>query len=547
VSTAASERRPSAAAVALALAAILAGCGGGGTTAPPATTVSAGPGCELAYTLTDSPVLTGADPFLDQQWHLRNVGQSGGTAGEDLRARDAWPLSRGAGVRVAVVDDAVEIVHADLTPNVVPGASRSYRAGNRGSPWPLPCVAATDDHGTAVAGLVLARDDNLVGGAGVAPRASLVAFDALASGADGDIADALLRDGQDNAIYQNSWGSPDDGVLHSTPPSYAAAIASGIAAGRGGRGSIYVFPGGNGGCFVRESSTGTCQSDNANFDGFVNRLGIIAVCAVDDQGRRPRYGEQGANLLVCAPSSTDANGNVTTTALRGGMRADFSGTSASTPMVSGVVALMLAANPELTWRDVRLILAQSARRNDPADPGWTPGPGGLNHNHAYGFGVADARAAVALASGWRSVGGSAAMKTCTVSSRAPGLPIPDATGAAAGAPVTDRATVAGCDIAQIEFVEVTLSAAHTYSGDLRVTLSSPAGQVSVLANSRICATFFGTNQAQQVPCGNYEGWTFGSARHMNEAANGAWTLAIADEQAGDVGTFDRWSLKLYGR
>jgi kexin len=516
---------------------------------PPADTVSAGPGCELSYTLTAAPELTGADPLLPRQWHLRNTGQSGGVAGEDTRALEAWAITRGAGVRVAVVDDAVEVVHADLFPNLVADASFSYRAGNRGSVWPLPCSAADDPlgsgpidgHGTAVAGLVLGRDENALGVAGVAPRASLVAFDALASGQDVDIADALLRDGQANAIYQNSWGSPDDGKLHPAPPSFLQAIRTGIATGRGGLGSIYVFPAGNGGCYARDGSSGTCFQDNANFDGFVNGPGVIAVCAVDDRGGRPFYGEQGANVVVCAPSSGDVP-NVTTTSIRDAWRDDFSGTSASTPLVAGVVALMLSANPNLTWRDVRLILAETARRNDPLDPGWTPTAAGPFHNPKYGFGVVDARAAVSRAATWVSVGGSADLRTCALPARSPSLPLPDP-GPGGVVPVRDAVVVPpDCGITRIEFVELTLTASHTYSGDLRIRLVSPSGTVSDLANERACDGAPGGDA-----CGTYANWTFGSMRHLGESAPGPWTLEVTDMAPADVGLLDRWSLRIHGR
>jgi proprotein convertase subtilisin/kexin type 2 len=544
------------------------GCGGGGgsSSTPPASggggggdttatiepkTVSAGPGCDLVYTITQSAVLTGEDPLLARQWHLRNTGQGGGVAGEDLRALDAWGVTRGAGVRVAVIDDAIEVVHADLLPNLVEGASRSYRAGNRGNAWPLPCHGGTDPltlellevHGTAVAGVVLGRDGNAIGGAGVAPRASLVAFDALVTKQDADIADALLRDLAVNAIYQNSWGAPDsDGALHTAPSAFAAAIRSGIDTGRGGLGAVYVFPGGNGGCFALDGS-GNCISDNANFDGFVNRLGPIAVCAVDHAGRKPWYGEPGANLLVCAPSSGDSK-NIVTTTIRDAWREDFSGTSASTPQVSGVVALMLAANPALSWRDVRLILAKTARRNDPASGSWERTGTGPYFSHQYGFGVADARAAVDRAAGWRSVGGSAQMKTCTLPERTQALPIPDATRdtAAPVVPVTDSVVVpADCGITQIEFVEVRVTTTHTYSGDLRIRLSSPQGSVSRLAESRIC------RGDGSDPCGAFKGWTFGSMRHLDEAAAGTWTLELADMVEFDEGHLEKWSLTLYGR
>jgi kexin len=557
-------------ALALALAAAaLAGCGGGGSgaaappaeaaapapgapapgtptagapaptpapaPAPAAGAVTAGPGCTLQYLLTASPLLSGADPLLGQQWHLRNLGQNGATPGEDLRVVPAWTTTRGAGVRVAVVDDAIEVTHAELRPNLVEGASRSYRAGNPNPAWPLPCVAG-ESHGTAVAGLVAARDDNAVGGAGVAPRASLVAFDALSSGLDTDIADALTRANDVNLVYQNSWGSPDDGALHPAEAAFTEAIRSGTANGRGGLGSVFVFSGGNGGCYARRNVVGRpCVDDDSNYDGYVNQRGVVAVCAVDDAGRRPSYGEGGANLTVCAPSSGTRSG-ITTIALDNRTRTDFGGTSAAAPMVSGVVALMLAANPRLTWRDVRLILAKTARQNDPTDPGWTAGFG-HRFNHLYGFGVVDAQAAVAEAGRWTSVGGSASLTTCGPYVRTPNLALRDPLAGGTLQPVSDAIAVGNCAITQIEWVELRLTAPHAYSGDLRVRLTSPAGQVSRLADGRVCAG----------GCGAYADWRFGSMRHLAEPAAGTWSLEVADTAADDVGTLASWSLVIHGR
>ena len=524
------------------IAMTLVGCSNGSSndaSSAPSTTISAGSNCDLSYTLTQSAVLTGPDPLLGNQWHLTNTGQNGGTPGEDLRAAGAWAMTRGAGVRVAVIDDAIEVTHPDLYPNLVQGASRSYRNGNRGSVWPVPCIKAEDDHGTAVAGLVLARDGNAIGVVGVASRASLVAYDALSTSYDIDIADALTRDSQLNSVYQNSWGSPDNGQLHPADAVFNAAITSGLITGRQGKGSIYVFAGGNGGCYLINEKTGKCQVDNSNFDGYVNQRGIVTVCAVDNNGMSPWYGEPGATLTVCAPSSGSNPVGVTTTAINGSYESSFSGTSASTPMVSGVIALMLSVNPALTWRDVRIILAQSARRNDPTDTGWLPAAGGLKFNHKYGFGVANAQAAVALAGTWSSVGGSASMKTCESPLRTPNLPLPDAASDGTSTPVSDSLSIAGCDITSIEFVEIFFTASHTYSGDLKVTVTSPAAAVSQLANARICK---GSGDA----CGPYNNWRFGSMRHLGEAANGNWTMTVTDMSPDDTGRFDAWSLKLYG-
>ncbi len=551
-----SERRAlrTAALAAGLVAALLSGCGGGGGgdggdggggEAPPPPAGDVLPdqtGCFYQYSLTSAPPLVGADPLLPSQWHLNNTGQTGGTAGEDLRAFAAWSVTRGAGAaRVAVIDDAVDVLHEDLAPNVVPGASYSYRAASLGSVYPLPC-ASDDDHGTAVAGIALARDGNAVGGAGVAPRAPLVAYSALASGSDADIADALNRGLAYNGVYQNSWGAADDGVLGPAPSTFYTAISNGIASGRGGRGAIYVFPGGNGGCYATDA-TGQCDIDSTGLDGYLNHIGVIAVCAVDHFGVKPLYSEPGANLLVCAPSSNHSgSASITTTAPKNSYRSDFSGTSASAPMVSGVVALMLAVNPNLTWRDVRLILAQSARRNDPADLGWVTSTFGPAFNHKYGFGVADAQAAVAMAmpGSWTSVGGSSTLKSCGPYESDPNLALPDAIGTNLS-PQQDSIPVPGdCAITQIEYLEVAFTAEHSYSGDLRIRLISPNGLISELARERVCA---GTGDA----CGSYTDWSFGSVRHLNEPPAGSWRLQVTDAQPEDTGVWKQWRLTIWGR
>src|SRR5690606_19790688 len=139
------------------------------------------------------------------------------------------------GVRIAIIDDAIELTHDDIAPNVVAGASYNYRQAGRGNPWPLPCNS-DDSHGTSVAGLVVARDNNGIGVAGVAPRASLVGYHALATPLDTDVSEALNRGLAANAVYNNRWGSPDDGFLHPAEPSFVEAIERGISNGRNGKG-----------------------------------------------------------------------------------------------------------------------------------------------------------------------------------------------------------------------------------------------------------------------------------------------------------------------
>lgn len=524
----------------IACATVLAACGGGdsggdGISGDTGTGLNE-KACAIQYVETSPDSASGVDPLLASQWHLNNTGQSGGTAGEDIRAFEAWNVTRGESVRVAVIDDAIEVTHQDLVANVVPGKSFNYRPDRRGSAFPLPCNT-NESHGTAVAGLVAARDNNDKGVSGVSPRSELVGFNGLATNQTVDIVDALNRDLAEIDVYNNSWGSPDNGTLNPAEDSFVRAIDRGIREGRGGKGAIYVFPAGNGGCYATGRDR-NCLQENSNYDGYVNKLGVITACAVDQDGRRPFFGELGANMLVCGPSSNDSV-RVTTTDIQDRYQSGFTGTSASTPIVAGITSLILSANPSLTWRDVQQILARTARKNDPANAGWSANFG-LNFNPIYGFGTANAEAAVQLASTWTSIGGRTEMLECGPFRSAPNQPLADAVSAVDS--FDDAIEVSACAINRIEFVEIGFTADHSYSGDLRVDLISPAGLVSPLASERVCA-----RGSSADPCGVYNDWRFGSIRHMDEPSNGNWTLRVADAAAQDTGTFNSWSITFYGR
>lgn len=499
--------------------------------------------CTLRYessAFVSAPPGSGTDPLYTLQWHLSNTGQNGGTASQDLNVAAAWNQSRGDGVRVAIIDNSLETVHPDLSTNIVPRASYDYRSATRGINDPLPCSSA-DTHGTAVAGIVAAAAQDALGGSGVAPRARLVGMNALATNTDADLADALLRDVDLNSVYNSSWGSLDDGKLHPVANLHAIALERGVRTGRQGLGAIYVFAAGNGGCY-RLPGESVCQVDRAGYDGYLNHPAVVAVAALDHNGRAPAYAEPGANVLVAAPGG-ELGAGITTTTIRGNYTSGFAGTSAAAPMVSGVAALMLAVNPSLSWRDVRLLLARSARHVDPNHGGWMPGRGTqapYPFNPVYGFGAVDAAAAVAAAANWQSVGGSDRQLSCGPYTAAVDQPLEDA-----GAPLTSTIAVdpAACAISRIEFVEVEFDAEHEYSGDLQISLSSPAGGVSELARPRRCAS-----AARSVDdCGRFAGWRFGSVRHLDEAAGGAWRLSVADAVAGRIGRINGWSLRLYGR
>lgn len=499
-----------------------------------------------------STTSSGDDPFYSFQWHLKNTGQLGGTSGEDINVESVWESgNRGEGILVAVVDDGVEITHADLKENVKEGMSFNFSdfSSNPGG--------TTATHGTNVTGLIAARDLNGRGVRGVAPRSSFLGHNLL-NGSNttlSNIQTALTRNISSVSVSNNSWGF-QDGTGHFYPPfsTWKTGIATGLSSGRGGKGAIYVWAGGNG---------GTLGIDNSNFDGLANYFGVIAVCAVGDDGVRATYSEKGANLWVCAPSQGSSGRGIATTDYPGGVYGQnrttsstdladkdytkrFNGTSASTPIVAGVTALMVKANPDLGWRDVKIILARTARKNDAQSTGWTLNGANLPVHHSYGFGMVNATRAVNMAKTWANVG---AQVTKTYNSGVPGVISDGQTN------LTDTLSVSGSGISQIEFVEVKLLMDHLDWGELKIVLKrtgtytteSELSYFHPCLNSNFSTIVNCSVQAQESGIPTNE-WTFGSARHLDEPADGDWQLVVSEESGGTAGgTWNGWSLKFYGR
>jgi subtilisin-like proprotein convertase family protein len=474
----------------------------------------------------DAPITLG-DPLYGDQWHLENNAQFEGIAGEDANVQPAWNLGYdGTGVQIAIVDDGLEYTHPDLAPNYTPDGSYDFNFND-----PDPFSSFSDDaHGTSVAGVAAARDESTCG-VGVAYRANIAGV-RLLSGFTTDVleADALNHALNVNDISSNSWGPVDSGTIFGGVGPFAQlTLENGVQNGRGGLGTIYVWAGGN----------GRAIGDYANADAYVNSRYTIGVGAVDNTGEQAPYSEPGAAIHVVAPSNGSTVG-ITTTDRSGALGYNgypanpectngFGGTSSATPLVSGVVALMLEANPTLTWRDVQHILAETASVTDPSDPDWTFNDAGYLINHKYGFGRVDAFAAVNLAHNWINVSPSVSYASSLTTVNAA---IPNNASA-----VTQTVNMVIPDGSfRMEHAVVQLNINHQERGDLEIILTSPRGTQSVLLAPRLPDT--GDNIVD---------YPFMTVRNWGEDAGGTWTLSVRDTNArGTSGTLVDWQLILYG-
>ncbi|VVE15732.1 Bifunctional hemolysin/adenylate cyclase [Pandoraea terrae] len=359
---------------------------------------------------------------------------------------------------------------------------------------------------------------------------------------------------QEYDVVNHSWGSSDRFSLRydkasigDTSPEYLDALKR----GRGGLGTVIVMAAGN------DRAVG----GNGNYSSLTNSRTSIVVGAVNaetDLGRLQVRGKPfsspGASILVSAPGSNIAS---TSSLLQNANGSTFGadaktvqGTSFATPIVSGIVALMLEANPRLGYRDVQEILALSARKVDDAQTTWqTNGAtrwngGGMHVSHDYGYGQVDARAAVQLAQTWddqqteNNLFGARKAPESGLLDQA----IPD--GNADGFKHSLSISQTGVTT---EHVEVRIRLTHARPGDLIIKLISPSGTESVLMDrpgkspgdpaSRGDASFNKSNTLDFV---------FGSALHRGESADGNWTLQVIDTVTGDTGVLHEWSLNAMG-
>ena len=540
--------------------------------------------------ITDStfPLVSG-DPLVSEQWHLQNTGQSGfsqstGTAGNDLDLDFTHLMGiKGRGITVSVIDSGVEIDHPDLRANVVDG---SINLGD-GSNYPTDL----DGHGTSVAGLITATEANGIGGRGVAPHANLIGFNYLPNQTVGNwlVSHGLSEDFReldrftDPRVFNQSYGStPSSPIVHDYVLNPWQELKDDVYQditenSHWGRGSVYVKSAGNSfgsyqGFFqgIRwlvlpyENQQFFNNQDlpfhNANIAGDNTNHWNLVVSALDADGEITSYSSVGSNVFVAAPGGEfgraapamvtvdlqgcDAGSNVLgehENALHGGTELDpncdytgtMNGTSSAAPNTSGAIANLMSANHALDARQIRHVLAQTARKThadhagvdltfENADgelvtynaiPAWQENAAGYNFHQYYGFGAVDVDDAVYKAL-FSAVPALPEQVITPWKQQVANTEIPDASlvGASSTLEVADKVTV--------EAVQVKLNIDHSRLRDLAIELISPSGTRSILMSART-GWLTGTE-------GGYTDTLLLSNHFYGESAEGDWQLRVID-------------------
>lgn len=533
---------------------------------------------------TASSSAAAGDPFLKYAWHLSNTGQKvfaavAGTAGFDLNLTSTWRSGiLGSGVQIQISDDGLDDIHEDLNGNFpYLNESKNYTIA---SPYVATTAAPTsvdDNHGTAVAGLIAAVGNNGLGAVGVAPEASLTIANFLSTAVSQSLPKELDQASGNFDISNMSWGFAQN-ELTPIEPSYEAQLKSMVTTKRGGKGAIFVKAAGNEYVTYCNGSTTLPCVGSSNFDGDNVLPYLIVVAALNAKGEQSSYSSNGSDIWVSAfggeygddtPAmlTTDRTGcsagyakSGEIPAFNGGTNgenptcsytATFNGTSSAAPTLTGAVALLLEANPNLTWREIKYILASTSTVDSYAtgaqahplglamptgydwDQKWITNGAQFKFHNAFGFGRVNVDAAVTRALSLPT--SPLALGTYTETNwahantgLATAIPDNSATGATNTLNVATALT--------IEAVQIKVSATHADISELALELTSPSGTRSVLVPA--------LNALTGIP--NFVNDVFLTNAFYQETSVGTWTLKVIDAKTGNTGTLTSFSLNFYG-
>ena len=317
------------------------------------------------------------NPLYSWQYYLKNTGQSGGKQGIDINIEPAWEsVQGGSDVVVAVIDTGVDNNHEDMQGCVLNG----YTAGgNNSAGAPInPSEKVPKAHGICCAGIIGALNNN-VGIRGIASGVKILPVNIFPHYASiHNRAGAVSSSEIASAIY---WAYPKADVLSCSwgGGSFSNAIVDAINSaqkhGREGKGTVVVFSSGN--------KNEIDLSDSLSFPGSLKN--VLTVGAIDNKGEKSWYSKFGSALNVVAPGddivTLDRMGSLGYS--NGNYMYVFGGTSAACPQVAGIAALMISKNRELTEKQIREIIQNTAR--DLGDKGF---------DIKYGHGLVDAAAAI---------------------------------------------------------------------------------------------------------------------------------------------------------
>jgi subtilisin-like proprotein convertase family protein len=520
---------------------------------------------------------SGTDPLAPYMWHLSNTGAAyvnGAVpvSGKNINLGSVHNSATGRGVKVVISDTSVSLDHPDLSANADTSLSKDYRLPDPYYGDPLT-IGTPQSHGTAVASLALAKKNNGVGGFGVAPDATLIGNNFLTSDQDlPKMFDQTTLEGHPG-IFNYSYGYKACKVIVGGGATYWMYLR----AGNIGDEHIYVTSAGNNFASYKSDCGGgqIYYFGNSNFDQTKADPYLIVVASTNASGTRASYSTPGANIWVSAPGGDNGLGIMTADlvgctsglSLGGAIAFDKSsssknpncafysagmGTSYAAPVVTGAIAVLREVNPDLSWRDIKHILAKTATKIDPTatstshpwnenltghtyQQGWVTNAASYPFHPWYGFGQINLSAAKTLAEYpdfdlFELKTTDSMADTNTYSTGTISLNVPDNSSVGVSSTINVNA-----HHLVIEYVQVTVSVTHANPADLGIELTSPSGTTTKLMN--INSGLIGTS---------FVDVKLGAAAFYGERSRGTWTLKVIDGATGSTGVLTSWSISILG-
>jgi len=475
------------------------------------------------------------DPKFGEQFYLNE------RFGVTMNIYKAWNQGyTGRGVTICIIDPAgVEKDHAEIASKFVTQGSFDYQTN---SSDPTPDSGGIFDgpnaHGTKMAGLAAASANNGICGVGVAYDASVSGMKMLlnkgSSLNENRLARLMAYGNQINDIYSCSWGRID--FYHSKIGYMSQVVQDSIRRsaeqGRGGKGNIYLFAAGNGGLF-----NGTCS-----YDEYRTSIYTILISVVTGKNVRSNQNVKCAAISAVTYSRDSSLGInyphdlMPTCGLRNGCVRTTGASSAATAVASGIMALVLHANPNLGWRDVQHLIARTSSSKFNSVP-WRTNKAGLRVSDDFGFGLLDAYALTTTAKNWSNVG---PQLNCSIKFTTP-EPIDGIRTTTKTVDMTTWPASCGGETKRINYLEhvvLEISLNFTARRNIEIEITSPGGTPSIILRSGRRMDIL-TELKNLSPM---------SLHYWGENPRGIWNIALrnVNPNPSDSGMLFNWSLKFYG-
>ena len=457
------------------------------------------------------------DPLFPEQFYINNKGKYLGTKNEDIQIDKAWNNGYfGEGVKVCVIDDGCNYEHADLNESFDFDHSFNFISWDE-DPMPL---YPNKTSGTVNAGIIAAKEND-VAIIGIAKNATLGCFNLDNSNRTMEnIYHAIEKD---NDYWQvKLFGFParcfDDVCLHLREDKTITKLFN-----EAPKTVNFVQPGGS----------DAFKGGDTNFNPLPRNPRVIVVSDTTNRGTRSAWSNRGTNILVSAPVGGSSSYDHITLPTFPGLSAsgenetiDADPRQKGAASVAAAIAILLQIKPDLSWREIQAIIAESSTVIDPNHPSWIRNSAEFWYSHIYGFGRLDIEQLIYVSDSWTNLDDQVQSEGFNNSEEV--LPTMRQGG-------IDKTIEIDDTVKSIEYVELSIALKACDYSALRIQLFSPEGSFAYVKAPAIGKELSGIRYAD-----------FTVRNFFGENAKGTWKIHLVSDGVTPEDTFINATLRVSG-